>query len=220
MTDTPSSSPSRANPTTRGAQTDPADPNAPPRTVCVYCGASTGVRPQYRAAATRLGELLGRNGIDLVYGGGLRGLMGATADAALAAGARVTGIIPGHMKSLEVDHPGLTELIVVDSMHARKQLMVDRSDAFVVLPGGIGTLDETFEILSWKQLGLHDKPIIIVNIDGFWDPLLTLLDRVRDLGFVRQDTRSLFTQVTDVEAIVPALRGAHYVETTADTQWI
>lgn len=164
-----------------------------------------------------MGRLLGENGIDLVYGGGLRGLMGAAADAALAAGGRVTGIIPGHMKALEIDHTGLTELIVVDSMHARKQLMVDRSDAFVVLPGGIGTLDETFELLSWKQLDLHAKPIIIVDVDGFWTPFLDLLERIRAEGFVRADIDRLFTLVRAVDAVLPALAEATYPDTAADT---
>ena len=129
------------------------------------------VSDTYKDAAHQLGTLLGQNGHQLVYGGGRVGLMGIVADATLAAGGPVVGIIPEHIQVLEVEHTGLTELLVVDSMHTRKRMMVDRSDAFVVLPGGLGTLDETFEILTWKQLRLHDKPIVVANIDGYWDPL-------------------------------------------------
>ena len=129
------------------------------------------VSDTYKDAAHQLGTLLGQNGHQLVYGGGRVGLMGIIADATLAAGGPVVGIIPEHIQVLEVEHTGLSELLVVDSMHTRKRMMVDRSDAFVVLPGGLGTLDETFEILTWKQLRLHDKPIVVANIDGYWDPL-------------------------------------------------
>ena len=139
--------------------------------VCVYCGSSSRVSDTYKDAAHQLGTLLGENGHQLVYGGGRVGLMGIVADATLAAGGSVVGIIPEHIQVLEVEHTGLTELLVVDSMHTRKRMMVDRSDAFVVLPGGLGTLDETFEILTWKQLRLHDKPIVVANIDGYWDAL-------------------------------------------------
>ena len=136
--------------------------------------------------------------------------MGLAADAALAAGGRVIGIIPEHIQKLEVDHRGLTELHVVDSMHARKQMMVERSDAFVILPGGIGTLDELFEIITWKQLKLHDKPVIIVNVDGFWDPLVALMGHLESSGFLRKPnlasaSSALFTIVADVEAILPLL---------------
>lgn len=204
------------SPSAQSGHDRPAD-RPRPHAVCVYCGAADGLSGRYKEEAARLGTVLGRHRIDLIYGGGLLGLMGVTADATLAAGGRVTGIIPDHMKAREIDHPGLTELIVVESMHARKRLMVDRSDAFVVLPGGIGTLDETFEILSWRQLGLHDKPIILVNVDGFWEPLLGLLDRIRDEGFVRRDARSLFTLVANVDAVLPALRAARYPESAAET---
>ena len=145
--------------------------------VCVYCGSSSRVSDTYKDAAHQLGTLLGQNGHQLVYGGGRVGLMGIIADATLAAGGPVVGIIPEHIQVLEVEHTGLSELLVVDSMHTRKRMMVDRSDAFVVLrrsrhPG------RTFEILTWKQLRLHDKPIVVANIDGYWDPLEGMLDHM------------------------------------------
>lgn len=175
------------------------------RSVCVYCGSSGTVDERYKRAAHTLGASLGAAGLDLVYGGGRVGLMGIVADAALAAGGAVIGIIPEHIQALEVDHTGLTELHVVDSMHTRKAMMVARSDAFVVLPGGLGTLDEAFEIITWRQLRLHDKPIVIVNEHGYWTPLLELLRHVRETGFGRGGIDRLYTVVDGVEAVLPAL---------------
>ena len=180
---------------------------------CIYCGSANDVDEAYQRAAARTGELLARAGVDVVYGGGRVGLMGIAADAALSAGGRVVGIIPGHIQKLEVDHRGLTELHVVDSMHTRKQMMVERSDAFIILPGGIGTLDELFEIITWKQLKLHDKPVIVVNVDGFWDPLLSLMGHLETTGFLRKPNlagarSALFTVITDVEALLPLLAKA------------
>ncbi|MGQ9368615.1 TIGR00730 family Rossman fold protein [Azospirillum sp. ST 5-10] len=176
-----------------------------PNSVCVYCGSSSRVADGYKAAAHALGDGLARRGIQLVYGGGRVGLMGIVADAALAAGGRAVGIIPEHIQTLEVEHTGLTELLVVDSMHTRKRLMVERSDAFVVLPGGLGTLDETFEILTWKQLRLHDKPIVVVNVDGYWDRLQSLVDHMTAEGFCRPEHRDLFRVVDAVEDVFDAL---------------
>jgi uncharacterized protein (TIGR00730 family) len=178
--------------------------------VCVYCGSSNYVDEAYKHAAKQTGHLLATAGLDIVYGGGNVGLMGLTADAALAAGGRVIGIIPDHIQKFEVDHTGLTELHVVDSMHTRKRMMVERSDAFIVLPGGIGTLDEMFEIITWRQLQLHAKPVIIVNINGFWDPLLALMDHMQDTGFMRKPnlpgaSSQLYQIVNDVESILPLL---------------
>jgi len=180
---------------------------------CIYCGSANDVAAAYQRAAARTGELLAQAGVDVVYGGGRVGLMGIAADAALAAGGRVVGIIPAHIQKLEVDHRGLTELHVVDSMHTRKQMMVERSDAFIILPGGIGTLDELFEIITWRQLKLHDKPVIVVNVDGFWDPLLSLMGHLETTGFLRKPnlagaSSALFTVVTDVEALLPLLAKA------------
>lgn len=176
-----------------------------PNSVCVYCGSSSRVADVHKDAAHMLGDGLARRGIQLVYGGGRVGLMGIAADAALAAGGHVVGIIPEHIQAAEIEHTGLTELQVVDSMHTRKRMMVDRSDAFVVLPGGLGTLDEAFETLTWKQLGLHDKPVVIVDVDGYWRPLLGLVDHMVAQGFTQPAHRALFTVVDDVDGVFAAL---------------
>ena len=173
--------------------------------VCVYCGSSGAVEPRYREAASELGGRLAAAGIELVYGGGRVGLMGLLADAALSASGKVTGIIPRRLLKAEVAHLGVTELVVVDSMHDRKRLMAEKADAFAVLPGGIGTLDELFEIVSWKQLELHDKPILLVDIDGYWEPLRALLDHIVINGFARPQTRRLLNVVPSVAALMAAL---------------
>src|SRR5437667_5486051 len=175
------------------------------RRLCVYCGSSGAVEVQYRAAAGELGVRLAAAGIELVYGGGRVGLMGLLADAALAAGGRVTGIIPSRLRDLELAHRGATELIIVDSMHERKRLMAEKADAFAILPGGLGTLDEMFEIVSWKQLELHDKPILLVDIGGYWAPLRALLDHIIAHGFARPQTRRLLRIVPTVAALMEAL---------------
>ena len=175
------------------------------RSLCVYCGSSGAVAHPFRAAASELGARLAEAGIELVFGGGRVGLMGLAADAALAKGGRVTGIIPGRLRDAELAHPGVSELVVVDTMHARKALMAERADAFAVLPGGIGTLDETFEILSWKQLGLHDKPIFLVDIEGYWGPLRSLLDRIVEGGFAQPKTHAMLRVVPTVSALMTAL---------------
>ena len=173
--------------------------------ICVYCGSSSGVAQAYKDAAVSLGRWAGERGVDVIYGGGRVGLMGLVADAALAAGGRVTGIIPQHIVEMEVAHRTLTELLIVDTMHVRKRTMAERADAFVILPGGLGTLDETFEILTWKQLGLHDKPIFIANIDGYWDPLLALVRHGVGRGFIRPRHARLFDDFSDTEALFAAL---------------
>lgn len=173
--------------------------------LCVYCGSSPRVDEKYKTAAARLGALIAARGLQLVYGGGRVGLMGITADAALGAGGKVVGIIPEHIQALEVQHTGLTELHVVDSMHTRKQMMFDRSDAFIVLPGGLGTLDEAFEMMTWLQLKLHDKPIVFVDVDGFWRPFLRLVDHMIAQGFCRPETRDLFQVVETVDEVFGAI---------------
>jgi uncharacterized protein (TIGR00730 family) len=175
------------------------------RRLCVYCGSSAAVDRQYREAATELGACLAAAGIALVYGGGRVGLMGLLADAALGGGGEVVGIIPSHLRDAELAHPGATELVVVESMHERKRLMAERADAFAILPGGIGTLDEMFEILSWKQLGLHDKPILLADIGGYWAPLRALLDDIVTKGFARPEVRELLQVVPTVAALMVAL---------------
>jgi uncharacterized protein (TIGR00730 family) len=176
--------------------------------LCVYCGSSDRVDAAYRDAAQQLGTLLAGAGIELIYGGGRIGLMGIAANAVLQAGGRVTGIIPAHLHDFEIGHHGVSELIVVGSMHERKQLMFEKSDAFAVLPGGLGTLDETFEIITWKQLGLHDKPIVIVDIAGYWQRLFGLIDQIVESGFARRKILGHFRTVDSVEALLPALAAA------------
>ncbi len=152
--------------------------------ICVYCGSRAGADPAYAAAAREVGTLLGRMGAQLVYGGGHAGLMGVLADAALVAGAPVVGVIPQALMSRELGHAGITELHVVETMHERKRLMAERSDAFVALPGGIGTLEEMFEAWTWRQLGYHDKPLGLLNTGGYFDRLLAFLGETEAQGFV------------------------------------
>ena len=159
--------------------------------VCVFCGSSEGSRPAYVEAARRMGEEISRRGLGLVYGGGKVGLMGAVADAALAAGGEVVGVMPDALVSKEIGHEGLTELHVVGSMHERKKLMADLSDGFVTLPGGYGTLEEFLEVLSWAQLSIHEKPCALLDVAGYWQPLISLFDRTVAEGFVCPDHRSL-----------------------------
>src|SRR5260221_9845796 len=168
------------------------------KSICVYCGSSFGNSPHYTAAATDLGHEMARRGMRLIYGGGRVGLMGKVADAVIEGGGQVIGVIPKHVEDAEVGHRGLSELKVVDSMHTRKRMMFDLSDAFVVLPGGPGTLDEAFEVITWRQLQLHDKPVIIVNIDGYWDKLVELFDHVITSGFARPATLQHFSVVNSV----------------------
>jgi uncharacterized protein (TIGR00730 family) len=175
------------------------------RALCVYCGSSGAVEGQYREAASELGAALAAAGIAVIYGGGRVGLMGLLADAALAAGGRVTGVIPARLRDQELAHSGATELLVVDSMHERKRLMAEKADWFAILPGGVGTLDEMFEALSWKQLRLHDKPILLVDIGGYWAPLLTLLEHIVAKGFARPEMGRLLRVVPTVSALMAAL---------------
>jgi uncharacterized protein (TIGR00730 family) len=175
------------------------------RRLCVYCGSSGAVDRQYREAAIELGARLAAAGIGLVYGGGRVGLMGLLADAALAGGGEVIGIIPSRLRDAELAHPGATELVVVESMHERKRLMAEKADAFAILPGGIGTLDEMFEILSWKQLGLHNRLILLADIGGYWVPLRALLDDIVTKGFARPEARELLLVVPTVAALMAAL---------------
>ena len=156
------------------------------KTVCVFCGSQGGRQPAYEQATRELARVLLQHDVGLVYGGGHVGLMGALADAMLAGGGRVTGVIPQHLMRPEVAHQELTELVVVDSMHARKRIMADRSDAFIVLPGGYGTLEEMFEMVTWLQLRLHSKPVGVVNVEGYFDALLRFLEHCAGEGFIRR----------------------------------
>jgi uncharacterized protein (TIGR00730 family) len=174
----------------------------------VYCGSRFGDHPAYRAVVEELGTLLAARGIRLVYGGGDIGLMGVLADAVLAGGGEVTGVIPEFLVEHGVEKRDVTDLIVVESMHARKTRMFDLADGCVVLPGGLGTLDEAIEIITWKQLRLHDKPVVVVNIDGFWEPFMALVEAVIAGGFAHPAVRDLFTMVDGIDQILPSLEAA------------
>jgi uncharacterized protein (TIGR00730 family) len=175
------------------------------RRVCVFCGAAAGNDPRYAAAAGELGEALAARSIELVTGGGKVGLMGAVADATLAAGGRVIGIIPRFLEEREVAHRGLSELHVVESLHERKALMHELSDGFIVLPGGFGTLDELMETVTWAQLGLHAKPIGLVNVAGYFDDLLGFVAGARQAGFIPAAHGELLIVRDDAAAVVDAL---------------
>jgi uncharacterized protein (TIGR00730 family) len=158
---------------------------------CVFCGSSVGARPAYTAAAKKLGELMARKGIGLVFGGGCIGLMGTIADAVLASGGETVGVIPDGLMRREIGHRGVTQLHVVDTMHQRKALMADLSNAFIALPGGYGTLEEFAEVVTWSQLGIQQKPCALLNIEGYWNGLLAFLDHAVSEDFVRRENRSL-----------------------------
>ena len=180
-------------------------PAATAHSVCVYCGSGLGLNPAYREAARTLGKSLAEHGIGLVYGGGSLGLMGEVARATLDHGGSVTGIIPSFLVEKEAMLRDVDEIIVTENMHQRKQLMFDRSSAFVALPGGIGTLEELVEQLTWVQLGRHVKPVVVANIDGFWTPFLKLLTHMKADTFIRPGLDVSFTVVDDPAKIVPAI---------------
>jgi uncharacterized protein (TIGR00730 family) len=179
------------------------------RRVCVFCGSSSGREPAYRRLAERLGRALAASRVGVVYGGGRVGLMGALADAALAAGAEVIGVIPQALLDREIGHRGLTELRVVASMHERKALMAELADGFVALPGGIGTLEELFEVWTWAQLGLHAKPCGLLDADGFFAPLVEFLDHLVRTGFVHPQHRAMLVAADSPEALLAAFAAYH-----------
>ena len=176
--------------------------------ICVYCGARAGTEPAFMAEATALGTAIAQENWRLVYGAGDIGLMGGVARAAQNAGGETFGVIPKHLMDWEVGKRDLTRFVVTETMHERKKVMLMNADAVVVLPGGAGTLDEFFEVLTWKQLGLHDKPIILVNTDGYWDPLRKLLAHVIDTGFASESTADFLQSVPDTETAMAVLRRA------------
>lgn len=185
--------------------------------VCVYCGSNLGAKPVYRQAAEALGRELAGRGLRVIYGGGNIGLMGALANAALAAGGEVVGVIPDDLLRKEVGHRGVTELHVVGSMHQRKQMMADLSDGFIALPGGLGTLEELFEALTWSQLSLHIKPCGLLNVDGFFDALLAYLDHARDERFIKPVHRALLLEESDPAALLERMLTYEF---THDDKWI
>lgn len=188
------------------------------RTVCVYCGSSPGGDPAFMAAARRFGELLAADGVGLVYGGGALGLMGEVANAVLDHGGQVIGVIPKFLESKEHTLKRAQEVIITPDMHVRKQTMFERADAFVALPGGVGTLEELVEQITWAQLGQHRKPILILNIKGFWDPLCALIDHMRRLAFIHNDKGVNLLVVNEPEEILPTLRAAAATVTEAATR--
>ncbi|HEX9888587.1 MAG TPA: TIGR00730 family Rossman fold protein [Nitriliruptorales bacterium] len=187
------------------------------RRVCVFCGSSPGGDPAYAVVARDLGRALAAAGIGLVYGGGTIGLMGVLADAVLEGGGEVTGVIPDHLKRREIDHPGVQDLRVVQTMHERKALMHDLSDAFVALPGGLGTMEELFEIWTWLQLGLHAKPIGLLQVAGYFDGLLGFLDHAVEEGFVQLGIRRLLVDDTDPDDLLARLED---FDPPATERWI
>ncbi len=173
--------------------------------VCVFTGAASGIDGLYKEAAYQMGQMLASRELGLIYGGGKLGLMGAVADGMLAANGKVTGIIPKFLDNVEVGHKGVTDLHIIDSMHERKAMMYDAADAFIILPGGLGTLDETMEIITWRQLGLHQKPIIIVNLNHYWDSMLTMFQNIIDQGFMHHGHTGHFDQVDDLDSLMNKL---------------
>ena len=184
--------------------------------VCVYCGSRPGNDPAYAEAATAIGTLIGQRGGQLVYGGGRAGLMGTVADAALAAGASVVGVIPQALIERELGHVGLTELHIVPTMHERKKLMAERSDAFIALPGGIGTLEELFEVWTWRQHGYHDKPVGLLNVAGYYDRLLGFIDETARQGFVPAEQQALLQVDADPASLLDRLAALARKATEAD----
>lgn len=174
--------------------------------LCIYCGSSAGDDPVYREAAAALGATLARRGIGVVYGGARVGLMGTVADAALDAGGEVIGILPAVLQERELAHPRLTRLEIVDSMHRRKARMAELADGFIALPGGLGTLEELFEMLTWGQLGFHGKPCAVLNVAGYYTPLLGFLDAGVDAGFIRPEYRALLLDAVTADTLLPRMR--------------
>ena len=174
--------------------------------ICVFCGSSPGANPLYLETAQRVGEFLAQNNVDLVYGGGRVGLMGKVADAVMANGGKAIGVIPEQLAVREVAHAGLSELHVVDSMHQRKAIMAELADGFIALPGGFGTFEEFFEIVTWAQLGIHQKPCALLNIGGFYDALIALIDYSTDQKFIRLEHRSLVLVDSSIDMLYQKMR--------------
>ena len=173
--------------------------------LCVFTGAATGSDPRFADAAHQLGQILASRNLGLVYGGGKSGLMGKIADAVIAADGHATGIIPKFLDNVEIAHRGLNDLRVIDTMHERKNMMYEIADGFIIMPGGLGTLDETMEIITWRQLGLHRKPIIIANLHGYWDHMLLLFQNIIDEGFMHHGHTGHFEHVDDMDELADKL---------------
>ncbi|SNZ07055.1 TIGR00730 family Rossman fold protein [Cohaesibacter gelatinilyticus] len=193
------------------------------KSICIFCGSNWGNREEYKQAASAISREIARRGYTLVYGGAGVGLMGACADAALAEGGKVIGILPEALKEKEVDHKGLTELHLVSSMHERKAMMAELSDGFISIPGGAGTMDEMFEIWTWGMLGWHDKPSALMNVEGYYDDLIKFLDKTADEGFVRKAHREMLIIDTDAESILDQMenyqppQGSKWIKQKSET---
>lgn len=187
------------------------------KSICVFCGSNAGRQELYRTAAQSVGTRLAQSGVQVVFGGGSCGLMGAVADAALEAGGRVVGVIPKGIERREVAHRGLSELHIVRSMHDRKAMMTELSDGFLALPGGLGTLEELFEVLSWAQLGIHEKPVALLNVGGYFDPLLAFLDSAMEEGFVRPEHHALLIHDDDADQLLAKMDA---YEPTIAQKWL
>ena len=192
--------------------------NSPPIpfSVCVYCGSRLGNKPGYQALAQALGTAIGKRGWQLVYGGGRAGLMGTVADETLKAGGRVVGVIPESLMKLEVGHAGLTELHVVDSMHSRKKMMAERSDAFIAMPGGIGTFEELFEVWTWRHLGYHDRPLGLLDTEGYWLPMMAFLQHSVAEGFMGADQMAMLRVDDDIERLLDAMAAGSGADSGVD----
>lgn len=177
--------------------------------LCCFCGAQNAVPQAHLDMATKLGERMAKTNTSLVFGGGDCGLMGAVSNAVMAHGGYVTGVFPESLRHIEREHPHISKSIIVDTMHTRKELMYKKSDVFAILPGGFGTMDEMFEILTWKQIQLHNKPVVIVNHQGYWDHLIALMDNIIATGFARRETRGLYDVVDNVDALMAYLAPYH-----------
>lgn len=188
------------------------------KSICVYCGSADGLHPEYYAAARKMGAAIAGRGLELWYGAGSTGLMGAVADAALDAGGQVVGVIPELFNTPRLAHMHLTRLEVVESMHVRKSRLADAADAFVALPGGFGTFEEVFEILTWSQIGLHTKPVGLLNARGYYEPLLQMVEHARREGFIYEVHRSLFACMEDPEELLDAL--AAYKSPSGLDRWL
>ncbi len=188
------------------------------KTICVYCGSSMGFDPEHEKTANAFGNYLAKQNLTLIYGAGNVGLMGTLANAVLDNGGQVVGVIPQFLKDWEVAHTGISELIVTKTMHARKEIMADKADAFVALSGGFGTFDELFEIMTWAQLGLHSKPVGLLNIKGFYDPLLTMIDQLVSAGFLKAENRDLLLVGNSIDELFEKLNA--YTPQADTGKWI
>ncbi len=187
-----------------------------PQSAAVFCGASNDVAQTHLNIGKQLGEKFAEHDIRLVYGGGDCGVMGAIANATMAKGGKVSGVFPHSLKNIENEHESLTEIIMVDTMHQRKEIMYQLSNAFIILPGGFGTMDEMFEIICWKQLKLHSKPIIIFNHNGYWNHLIALMENIIAKGFAKQEVSSFYKVVDDMPSLMEALEVSDYSDNRAD----